>query len=314
MEVALLMREIQAVIWRNFGVDRLAMGAAQDINRSTAEAMVATRHYSLFKPILDLWANKFTYEILSEINPNLYIEFIHYARTGDDADLQDEGGQGEPIGAPTGHKVDKDKKACFTCKGDGWINYKDEGTRITDQCPSCHGRGRVGPLFVSRPHRARVIIPVEPQSQLAPTDPDIAWASFGDPRQRARLDDEVLKVQERLAERLESVESYDDLVSVGRFVRNQLMSLYDMAYDLGSKVVTSAGRKPNPRPLREARCAIMEVVRFELQETAASVLKLYTDPGNDGVNATAERALVSASHLASFAPRLAGQVIACQFE
>jgi hypothetical protein len=321
MEVAVLMREIQAIVWRNFGVDRLAMGAVQDINRSTAEAMVATRHYSLFKPILDLWANKFTYEILAEINPNLYIEFIHYARTGDDADLQDEGGQGDPIGAPTGQKVDKDNKkkeapdakACFTCKGDGWINYKDEGTRITDQCPSCRGRGRVGPLFISRPHRARVIIPAEPQ-RLAPTDPDVAWASFGDPRQRARLDEEVLRVQERLATRLESVDSYDDLVSVGRFVRNQLMSLYDMAYDLGSKVVTSAGRKPNPRPLREARCSIMEVVRFELQETAASVLKMFKEPGNDGVSATAERALVSASHLASFAPRLAGQVIACQFE
>lgn len=309
MEVALLMREIQAIVWRNFGVDRLAMGAAQDINRSTAEAMVLTRHYSLFKPILDLWANKFTFEILAEINPNLFIEFSHFARTGDDNDLREEGAGPGVLIRPTS------RRACRVCTGDGWIRYKDEGERVTVVCPSCQGRCDNGPLFVSRPHQARVSVPSD--TGLTTQDlrnPVTAWATLGGAKSRQRLEDDVLTAQERLRTRLETVTSYDDLVAAGRFVQDTLMSLFDSAYDLGSKVVKAAGRSPNPRPLREARLSISEIVRFELQETAASVLKQYDDPGTDGIDITAERALASACHLAAQAPRLAGLVISCQFE
>lgn len=313
MEVAILMRELQAVVWRNFGVDRLAMGAAQDINRSTAEEMVATRHYSLFKPILDLWANKFTFEVLNEINPNLFIEFIHYARTGSENDLGEDGSsQNDGQGGPGSPIRPTSRKACRACAGDGWIRYKDEGNTIVDQCPSCRGQGFSGPLFVSRPQRARVL--VQPTSErFKPTDPDAAWLTFADARVRARLDDEVLATQGRLRERLETVKTYDDLVAAGAFVRDQLMRLFDSAYDLGSRIVKASGATPDPAPLRNARAHVLEVVRFELQETAASVLKTFRDPGTEGVTPTAERALLSASHLASFAPRLAGQVIAAQF-
>lgn len=310
MEVAILMREIQAIVWRNFGVDRLAMGAAQDINRSTAEAMVTTRHYSLFKPILDLWANKFTYEILNEIDPNLFIEFSHFARTGDENDLREEGAGPGVLIRPTS------RRACGTCKGEGFVTFKDRGERIAAMCPSCYGKGVCGPVFVSRPHRARVVL-AEGQAtgSSAPEfhSPELAWKTFADPRTRARLDDEVLAVQERLQERLEAVVTYDDLVSAGRFVRDQIMSLFDSAYDQGAKIVKAANCSPSPEPLREARAYLMEIVRFELQETAAGVLKTFKDPGTEGVSCMAERALASASLLVASAPRLAGEVIIAQF-
>ncbi len=308
MEVAILMREIQAIVWRNFGVDRLAMGAAQDINRSTAEAMVTTRHYSLFKPILDLWANKFTFEVLSAINPNLFIEFIHFARTGDENDLRDEAGGPGVVVRPT-------SRACGGCKGLGWISFKDEGGRVADQCPRCHGKATTGPLFISRPSFARVVV----NSSAGPTpddlrDPDRAWSLLGAPEQRSRLDREVMEAQEKLQKRLEDVETYHDLMGAGRYARDILTKLFDKAFTLGADIVRKSGNEPNPRPIREARAAIYEVVRFEMQDTAASVLSQYDDPSTEGVQGMAERALVSLSHLSSMAPRLAGLAISSQFE
>lgn len=86
MEIAELMPRLERIVFRNFGVTPLDLGMSQDVNRSTAEAFKEIRTFTLFKPILDLLAESFTFDILHEINTGLFLEFQHFSRTGEDSD------------------------------------------------------------------------------------------------------------------------------------------------------------------------------------------------------------------------------------
>jgi hypothetical protein len=87
MEIAQIMPRVERIVFRNFGVTPLDLGMSSDVNRSTAEAFKEIRTFTLFKPILDLLAEMFTFEILHDIHPGLFLEFQHFLRTGEDAEI-----------------------------------------------------------------------------------------------------------------------------------------------------------------------------------------------------------------------------------
>jgi hypothetical protein len=69
-----------------------------DVNRSTSEAFKEIRTFTLFKPILDLLAESFTFDILHEINEGLFLEFVHFSRTGQESDANSNlGTQDKPV-------------------------------------------------------------------------------------------------------------------------------------------------------------------------------------------------------------------------
>ncbi|KKL46696.1 hypothetical protein LCGC14_2342990, partial [marine sediment metagenome] len=76
-EIALIVPRIEKIVFRNFGVTPLDMGQSADVNRSTAEAYKELRAFTLFKPLMDLMAEKFTFDILHEIHPGLYLELVY---------------------------------------------------------------------------------------------------------------------------------------------------------------------------------------------------------------------------------------------
>lgn len=64
---------------------------------STAESFKEIRTFTLFKPILDLLAESFTFDILHEINPGLFLEFQHFSRTGEESDAEGLGTETNPV-------------------------------------------------------------------------------------------------------------------------------------------------------------------------------------------------------------------------
>lgn len=263
MEVALLMEKVERIIFRNFGVDRIAMGSAQDINRSTAEAMVATRHFSLFKPILDLWADKFTFEVLQEIDPGLYIEFIHFARTGseDDLAMAEEGG-------PPGMTVRPTGRACSGCDGKGWVTYEEsigDGHRGTT-CPLCHGRGVSGaPLFISRP---RLSLPGRAPITGALSTPDAAWAYAATPRMKELMEVRVQRAKDHVTSILERILDRDSLLEASNDIQGLLNDLGAKSYNEMREIVVKAGRLPVDAVFSEYKQKIDDVLTFRLKKPA----------------------------------------------
>lgn len=107
MEVAQLMPRIERIIWRTFGITPLDMGMSADVNRSTSEAMKEIRTFTLFAPILDMLAESFTFNILHEIHENLYLEFVHFARTGQEG--TQEGFDTDIPGEGEGDEIDEEQ-------------------------------------------------------------------------------------------------------------------------------------------------------------------------------------------------------------
>ena len=98
-EIALIVPRIEKIVFRNFGVTPLDMGQSADVNRSTAEAYKELRAFTLFKPLMDLMAEKFTFDILHEIHPGLYLELVYVTQLGDETTSVDTDIPGEGEGA-----------------------------------------------------------------------------------------------------------------------------------------------------------------------------------------------------------------------
>jgi len=98
-EIALIVPRIERLVFRNFGVTPLDMGVSSDVNRSTAESYKELRVFNLFKPLMDLMAEKFTFDLLHEIHPGLYLELVHTAQIGDESTAVDTDIPGEGEGA-----------------------------------------------------------------------------------------------------------------------------------------------------------------------------------------------------------------------
>jgi len=263
MQVAELMEKIERIVFRNFGVDRIAMGSAQDINRSTAEAMVSTRHFSLFKPILDLWADKFTYEVLQSIDPGLYIEFIHFARTGSEEDLMmlEEGG-------PPGMTVRPTGRDCTGCEGKGWVTYEDNigDGRRGSTCPLCHGRGTPGPLFISRPRFASQG-PVNDLSGVL-SNPEDAWRYLSTPLMKEVMGKRIQNAKAHTTSMLESISDRDSLLAAAADIRLLVNRLGIEVYEETRNIVKQAGRLPTDTPISEYKQRIDDLITFKLEKPA----------------------------------------------
>lgn len=278
MQVAEILNRLERIIFRIFGVDRIAMGSAQDVNRSTAEAMVATRHFSLFKPILDLAADNFTYQVLQDIHPGLFIEFIHFARTGMESDLQ-----AVPI-RPTGHVEELPssgqtgdsekylvvKRPCGGCDGHGQIVYNINGEYDGVECPHCVGRGVGGPLFVSRP--SGFILPdAVDRVRRFNIHPSEAWQDFASVTDQETLRMESNIVAEDIVSYMQSIESQADVYRASTVISDKLCGLYEKAYEMSSEMLRAADRAPHSGQLKLAKDRIRDFVRFQVRAQAESV-------------------------------------------
>ncbi len=276
MQVAELLERIERIIFRAFGVDRIAMGSAADVNRSTAEAMVMTRHNSLFKPILDMLADAYTYEVLHEINPGLFIEFIHFARTGDMADLSSvtvrPTGQMEDItsldaGEPA-KQGDEQKmvprRTCGGCEGSGDMSYQINGVWEGQRCPDCGGTGFGGPLFVSRP-RHMVLPTAINQIRRFNVNPGEAWESMATSQSKELLRQKAEITSHTIRARMESVQTEAEFYGAAKFVDEQLTALFRTAQGEAVVLLTKAGRSPatgNQIMVMQER--IHDLVRFQM--------------------------------------------------
>lgn len=252
-------------------------GTVAITGNSTAEAMLMTRHFSLFKPLLDIWANKFTFEVLKEIHEGLFIEFIHFARTGMETDLIGVGPTGsisdEVMQAgPGGGDGGDDEKLfggralpCGGCNGHGYSTFYYNGQPDRVECPDCGGRGRGGPVFVSRPNHGRFAIP-EGLNRMRNLrkNPSKAWEELSTPGMREKLRGATELTRRKLVSAAESVDSGEDMIVVGRMIRKSLGELFEAAYDTASEVARKAGVKVSRESLNNANTHVYDLVRFQV--------------------------------------------------
>lgn len=325
MQVAELLERIERIIFRAFGVDRIAMGSAADVNRSTAEAMVMTRHNSLFKPILDMLADAYTYEVLHEINPGLFIEFIHFARTGNIADLS------AVTVRPTGHMEDitsgdpnapaqnsteaekgdekkywAEKRQCGGCDGTGDIVYTINGQYEGQRCPDCGGSGLGGPLFVSRP-RHMVLPTAINQIRRFNVNPVEAWQSMATSQTREILRQKAEVASYNMRSRLESVETEGEFYAASKFVDETLTDLFRSAQGEAAVMLHKAGRSVAPGgQLLIAQQRVHDLVRFQMNGQMRNM------PGadRDAIHNLAMRSAEDATAIAARVYEVAGRVLA----
>lgn len=307
MQVVELLERLERIIFRVFGVDRIAMGSAQDVNRSTAEAMLMTRHFSLFKPLLDIWANKFTFEILQEIHPGLFIEFIHFARTGMATDLvgvgptgsiSDEAMQVGPGGGDEGSQSLRLPRACGGCDGRGHVLFHYNGDPDAVPCPDCGGRGVGGPVFVSRPNHGRLLLPPGLNRMRGyRRNPASAWRELASSGSQERLRNAIELARGRVTSACESVADQGDMLRVGRLVQDTLIELYVAAHDEASGLAERAGVSQTKTGLNDAKSRVYDLVRFQINQpllAGADVRRIAVNTHSD------------ASALCDLAERVAG--------
>lgn len=304
------------LITRRQGKVLIAGNSAQDVNRSTAEAMVMTRNFSLFKPLLDIWANKFTFEVLKEIHPGLFIEFIHAARTGMEMDIVDVGPVGsmpemmQPTGTETGGGDDEEERklyykfgrVCGGCEGKKKFIYHYNGEPQAVECPDCGGRGVGGPLFVSRPNSGRMVMPRGMQTiHTYGTNPSRAWEELATPRMKNQLLRKIEDTQGQIQSMTESVGSRDTMLQVGRDIKKALVNLFETAFEEAAGVAQQAGLQVSRDGLNDAKARVYDLIRFQVNK-----------PMMDG--ADHERAAITvgddAVYLCNLATRVAGQALA----
>lgn len=304
------------LITRREGKVLVSGNSAQDVNRSTAEAMVMTRNFSLFKPLLDIWANKFTFEVLKEIHPGLFIEFIHAARTGMEMDIVDVGPVGsmpemmQPTGTETGGGDDEEERklyykfgrVCGGCEGKKKFIYHYNGEPQAVECPDCGGRGVGGPLFVSRPNSGRMVMPRGMQTiHTYGTNPSRAWEELATPRMKNQLLRKIEDTQGQIQSMTESVGSRDTMLQVGRDIKKALVNLFETAFEEAAGVAQQAGLQVSRDGLNDAKARVYDLIRFQVNK-----------PMMDG--ADHERAAITvgddAVYLCNLATRVAGQALA----
>lgn len=271
MEVAQLVEQVERIVFRNFGVDRIAMGSAADVNRSTAEEMVATRNRSLIKPILDLLADKLTFEILRQINPGLYIEFFYYARTGAEEDLVDEQ-ESETTSADSASGSARIIKPCHACKGSGVTTFRELNEVVGLSCPVCAGSGERRPTYTARP---RMIM--DTRAQL--TNPRRAWQHLADGRDEDQMAKIKARTRRNVTTILESITDRDSAMSATNEVKKILGKFLADAHDLGSAKVKAAGLTPFKKAHAELSERVADFVQFNLT-TAINFSKSEADVNN----------------------------------
>lgn len=319
MQVAELLERIERIIFRAFGVDRIAMGSAADVNRSTAEAMVMTRHNSLFKPILDMLADAYTYEVLHEINPGLFIEFIHFARTGDMADLSfvtvRPTGQMEDITSMDSDKPAKQgdekkmvsRRLCGGCEGTGDMVYNINGRYEGQRCPDCGGTGFGGPLFVSRP-RHMVLPTAINQIRRFNINPAEAWESMATSQSKELLRQKAELISFNIRARLEAVDTEAEFYGASKFVDEQLTELLQVAQTEAVVLLKKAGRSPvTGNQILVMQQRVHDLVRFQMN---GQMRTMGRDASLDDIHALCWRSADDAAAICARVYEVAGRVLA----
>lgn len=322
MQVAELLERIERIIFRAFGVDRIAMGSAADVNRSTAEAMVMTRHNSLFKPILDMLADAYTYEVLHEINPGLFIEFIHFARTGNIADLSavtvrptghmEDITSGDPDASGSGAEKGDEKKywavkrQCGGCDGTGDLVYVINGQYEGQRCSDCGGSGLGGPVFVSRP-RHMVLPTAINQIRRFNVNPVEAWQSMASSKTREVLRQKAEMAAHSMRSRLESVETEGEFYAAAKYVGDTLTDLFRAAQGEAAVMLHNVGRSVAPGgQLLIAQERVHDLVRFQMN----GQMRTMQGADRDAIHNLAMRSAEDAAAIASRVYEVAGRVLA----
>ncbi len=322
MQVAEILERVERIIFRAFGVDRIAMGSAADVNRSTAEAMVMTRHNSLFKPILDMLADAYTYEVLHEINPGLFIEFIHYARTGNIADLSaitvrptgqmEDLTSGDPnaAGKPA-KKGDEERwiarRECGGCNGSGDMVYQINGQYEGQRCPDCGGTGLGGPLFVSRPKH--MILPTAlNQIRRFNVNPAEAWESMATSRAKEVLRQKAELATHQMRARLESVDSEAEFYGASKFVDDTLTQLFRVAQSEAILLLEKAGRPFIPgNQILVVQQRVHDLVRFQMN---GQMRQMGPDATREAIQGLCYRSADDANAICARIYEVAGRVLA----
>tara|TARA_B100001964_G_scaffold32662_1_gene34395 strand:- start:7962 stop:9479 length:1518 start_codon:yes stop_codon:yes gene_type:complete len=76
MQLAELTLIIEQVVNKNFGVSSADLGDAQGLTRATVDRLYKTGRSKLFRPLVNLIANKLNKELISEISPNAKLSFV----------------------------------------------------------------------------------------------------------------------------------------------------------------------------------------------------------------------------------------------
>ncbi len=297
MEVAQLVEDVEKIVFRNFGVDRIAMGSATDVNRSTAEEMVAVRNQSLIKPILDMLADKFTYDVLAQINPGLFIEFFYYARTGDEADLVDEK-TSETSSARPNAASDK-KSACISCASTGRVLYTELGESQCAVCPVCQGRGYRGPTYTARPRMLRSAV-----SEVS--TPYRAWKSMATEEDVASLAELEARTKRNVTAVLSSMGDKDSIMVASNHVEKILTDMVESAHRVGASKVREAKFAPGKAGLVAARARISDLVNYNMKlavELSGSIGE------KNAVEGIATRSLEEAASIIRLASHVAGSAL-----
>ena len=147
------------------------------IQGNTAEAYKELRVFNLFKPLMDLMAEKFTFDLLHEIHPGLFLELVHTAQIGDESTAVDTDIPGEGEGAS------------MTSSGQVPRGYRatpffglSPGQRIT-------AASRPDGMGMARPTRA-----AKPIEYSTGSDDDLL-ARFGGTKETAALTREALRLE-----------------------------------------------------------------------------------------------------------------------
>lgn len=294
MEVAQLVEQVERIVFRNFGVDRIAMGSAADVNRSTAEEMVAVRNQSLIKPILDLLADKFTYEVLSMINPGLFLEFFYYARTGDEADLVDEESS-ETTSARPNQVIEK---GCVSCHGTGRILYSEHGDTSAAPCPVCYGRGYRGPTYVARPTGLR-----KPTAALIST-PRRAWETMASEYEEEKLAELQERARRNIKAVLSNMHDRDSAIAATEKAREILTDLNQKAFQMGASKVRDSNFAVSRGGLESAAARVDDFVKYNLRLAIDSV------KSDDAFSNIATRGVDEALSIIDNAVAVAGSAVA----
>lgn len=298
MEVAQLVEDVEKIVFRNFGVDRIAMGSATDVNRSTAAEMVAVRNQSLIKPILDMLADKFTYEVLAQINPGLFIEFFYFARTGDEADLISSD-DSETTSASRPNAANSEKTSCISCAGTGRIIYRELGETECAVCPVCLGRGYRGPTFVSRPRMLRSSI-----SEVS--TPQRAWISMSNEEDAANIDELQARTRRKITAILASMGDKDSVLAASGHVEKILTDMVESAHRVGASKVRESGYAPGKAGLTSARARIADLININMKlaiDLSGSAAE------KDVIEGIASRSLDEASAIINLATNVAGSAL-----
>ena len=322
MQVAELLERIERIIFRAFGVDRIAMGSAADVNRSTAEAMVMTRHVSLFKPILDMLADAYTYEVVHHINPGLFIEFIHFARTGNAADFSsvmvrptgvlEEINSGDPNASGSeATKGDEKKywaakKQCGGCDGTGDLVYVINGDYEGQRCVDCNGTGLGGPLFVSRPRH--MVLPTALNTiRRFNVNPVDAWQSMATSQAREMLRQKAEMASYSMRSRLESVATEGEFYAAAKFVDETLTDLFRSAQGEAAVMLHKVGKSvASGGQALVVQQRVHDLVRFQMNGQMRNM------PGadRDAIHSLAMRSAEDATAIAARVYEVAGRVLA----